>query len=85
MKVTSIRVATIEQNTDRQTDVEGITYMDECSGSITFKEPTKAKKLLINKDIKEVHMHSIDRLFKTLLTGVLMLYLLKRVADYCKQ
>jgi len=85
MKVTSVRVSNIEENTDRQTDVEGITYVDECSGSITFKESTKAKKLLINKDIKEVHMHSIDRLFKTLLTGVLMLYLLKRVADYCKR
>jgi len=37
MKVTSIRVSTIEENTDRQKDVEGITYIDECSGSITFK------------------------------------------------
>jgi len=62
MKVKYIRVSTIEQNTDRQTDFAGITYIDECSGSIAFKDRTQAKKLLINKDIKEVHIHSIDRL-----------------------
>ena len=52
MKVKYIRVSTIEQNTDRQTDFAGITYIDECSGSIAFKDRTQAKKLLINKDIK---------------------------------
>jgi DNA invertase Pin-like site-specific DNA recombinase len=62
MKVKYIRVSTIEQNTDRQTDFEGITYIDECSGSVAFKDRPNAKKLLINQDIKEVHIHSIDRL-----------------------
>jgi DNA invertase Pin-like site-specific DNA recombinase len=62
MKVKYIRVSTIEQNTDRQTDFAGITYIDECSGSIAFKDRPNAKKLLFNNDIKEVHIHSIDRL-----------------------
>ena len=44
-----IRVSTKEQNTDRQTDFNGLTYVDECSGSIPFKDRTEAKKLLNNK------------------------------------
>jgi DNA invertase Pin-like site-specific DNA recombinase len=62
MKAKYIRVSTKEQNTDRQTDFNGLTYIDECSGSIPFKERPEAKKLLDNKEIKEVHVHSIDRL-----------------------
>ena len=31
-------------------------------GSISFKDRTQAKKLLDNKEITEVHVHSIDRL-----------------------
>ncbi len=57
-----IRVSTIEQNTDRQTNFNGLTYIDKCSGSIAFKERTEAKKLLSNNQIKELHVHSIDRL-----------------------
>ena len=62
MKAKYIRVSTKEQNIDRQTDFDGLTYIDECSGSISFKERPEAKKLLNNKEITEVHVHSIDRL-----------------------
>ena len=62
MKAKYIRVSTKEQNTDRQTDFDGLIYPDECSGSIPFKERPEAKKLLDNKEITEVHVHSIDRL-----------------------
>ena len=62
MKAKYIRVSTKEQNTDRQTDFDGLIYPDECSGSIPFKDRPEAKKLLSNKEITEVHVHSIDRL-----------------------
>jgi DNA invertase Pin-like site-specific DNA recombinase len=62
MKVKYIRVSTKEQNTDRQSDFNGLTYTDKCSGSIAFKDRTEAKKLLENTDITEVYVHSIDRL-----------------------
>jgi DNA invertase Pin-like site-specific DNA recombinase len=62
MKAKYIRVSTKEQNTDRQTDFDGLIYPDECSGSISFKERPEAKKLLSNKEVTEVHVHSIDRL-----------------------
>lgn len=62
MKAKYIRVSTKEQNTDRQTDFDGLTYPDLCSGSIPFKDRPEAKKLLNNKEITEVHVHSIDRL-----------------------
>ena len=62
-----IRVSTKEQNTDRQTDFNGLTYVDQCSGSIPFKERPEAKKLLNNKEITEVHVHSIDRLGRSTL------------------
>jgi len=62
MKAKYIRVSTKEQNTDRQTDFNGLTYIDECSGSISFKDRPEAKKLLNNKELTEIHVHSIDRL-----------------------
>jgi len=64
MEVKYIRVSTIEQNTDRQVNnsFKGLTYIDKCSGSIAFKDRTEASKLLANKNITEVHVHSIDRL-----------------------
>ena len=62
MKAKYIRVSTKEQNTDRQEDFDDLTYIDECSGSIPFKNRAEAKKLLDNKEITEVHVHSIDRL-----------------------
>ena len=63
MVVKYIRVSSLEQNTDRQLSVEHeLNYIDKCSGSIAFKDRPEAKKLLVNKDITEVHVHSIDRL-----------------------
>jgi len=62
MKVKYIRVSTTEQNTDRQSDFNGLTYIDKCSGSIAFKDRTEASKLLANTEVTEVLVHSIDRL-----------------------
>jgi len=69
MKVKYIRVSTVMQNTGRQEneDFKGLTYIDKCSGSIAFAERTEAKKLLANKDITEVYVHSIDRLGRNML------------------
>lgn len=62
MIVKYIRVSTTEQNTDRQENFDGKVYIDKISGSIPFAERPQAKKLLSNKDITEVQVHSIDRL-----------------------
>jgi DNA invertase Pin-like site-specific DNA recombinase len=63
MIVKYIRVSTVEQNLERQeTDFNGKIYTDRCSGSIAFNKRTEASKLILNKDITEVHVHSIDRL-----------------------
>ena len=67
MKAKYIRVSTVEQNTDRQTNFEGLTYIDKCSGSIPFNQRDEAKKLLANNSITEVHVHSIDRLGRSTL------------------
>jgi DNA invertase Pin-like site-specific DNA recombinase len=67
MKAKYIRVSTIEQNTDRQTNFEGLTYIDKCSGSTPFNQRNEAKKLLDNNSITEVHVHSIDRLGRSTL------------------
>ena len=62
MKAKYIRVSCKEQKIVRQLDFDGLIYPDECSGSIPFKDREHAKKLLDNKEITEVHVHSIDRL-----------------------
>ena len=62
MKVKYIRVSTTEQNTDRQSDFNGLTYIDKCSGSIACKDRLEASKLLANTEVTEVLVHSIDRL-----------------------
>ena len=62
MKAKYIRVSTEGQKIVRQADFDGLIYPDICSGSISFKERPEAKKLLSNKEITEVHVHSIDRL-----------------------
>ncbi len=67
MKAKYIRVSTLHQNTDRQTEFKGQIYIDKCSGSIPFAERPEAKKLLANQNIKEVHVHSIDRLGRSTL------------------
>jgi DNA invertase Pin-like site-specific DNA recombinase len=67
MIVKYIRVSTTEQNTDRQEKFDGKIYTDKISGSTPFAERPQAKKLLSNKDITEVHVHSIDRLGRSTL------------------
>ena len=63
MKAKYIRVSTTDQNTDRQNQsFNGLKFEDKCSGSISFKDRTEAKKLLSNEEITEVYVHSIDRL-----------------------
>jgi len=62
MKAKYIRVSTLEQNTERQEDFSGLTFPDKCSGSIPFADRTKAKELLADSSITEIHVHSIDRL-----------------------
>ena len=62
MKAKYIRVSTKEQKIVRQADFDGLIYPDVCSGSTPFKEREYAKKLLENKEVTEVHVHSIDRL-----------------------
>jgi DNA invertase Pin-like site-specific DNA recombinase len=68
MKAKYIRVSTLEQNTDRQTNfIFGLTYIDKCSGSTPFNQRNEAKKLLDNNSITEVHVHSICRLGRSTL------------------
>ncbi len=66
MRVKYIRVSTTEQNTERQERNVGKgydkTYIDEISGSTPFADRPKAKLLLTNQVVTEVHVHSIDRL-----------------------
>lgn len=67
MKAHYIRISTIEQNEARQQTQDGfdITYTDKCSGTIPlFDRPQGSKlKIAIDKgDIKELFVHSIDRL-----------------------
>ena len=62
MKAKYIRVSAEGQKIVRQADFDGLIYPDVCSGSTPFKEREYAKKLLENKEVTEVHVHSIDRL-----------------------
>lgn len=68
MKVLYTRVSTTEQNVDRQViDKERFDYvlMDTCSGSIPlFERPngSEIEKLINRGELKELHVHSIDRL-----------------------
>lgn len=66
MKATYIRVSTLEQNTDRQTnDTTGVIFTDKISGAVLFEERPAGKKLLqaiTDGNITELEVHSIDRL-----------------------
>lgn len=65
MKVKYIRVSSIEQNESRQTDLSLKNIIDKCSGSVAFAKRPKGGKLLKqikSGKIKELHVHSIDRL-----------------------
>lgn len=64
MKVSYIRVSTIEQNTNRQEN-NLKSYIDRCSGSIAFEERKHAKKLISDVEdgkVTEIQIHSLDRL-----------------------
>lgn len=66
MRAKYIRVSTTNQNSDRQenTNAEKV-YIDKISGMIPFIERPQAKKMMIDIEkgiIKEVEIHSIDRL-----------------------
>ena len=68
MKVLYTRVSTVEQNIDRQiVDKDQYDYVltDTCSGSIPLFERPKGseiEKLISWGKLKELHVHSIDRL-----------------------
>ena len=68
MKVLYTRVSTTEQNIDRQIinkDKYDYVLIDKCSGSIPlFERPngSEIEKLITRGELKELHVHSIDRL-----------------------
>tara|TARA_B110000285_G_C14815831_1_gene464131 strand:+ start:134 stop:730 length:597 start_codon:yes stop_codon:yes gene_type:complete len=65
-----IRVSTTEQNSERQEQTDLRTFLDKCSGSIPFNERPEGAKLLKEAQgglIKEVQVHSIDRLGRSTL------------------
>lgn len=66
MKATYVRVSTFEQNLSRQIEgKEGKIYWDKISGMVPFEERPKGSKLISDAKrgvIKEVEVHSIDRL-----------------------
>ncbi len=60
-----IRISTASQNTARQENTELKNYIDVCSGIVAFKERKEAKKLLKDVEqgkVKQINVHSIDRL-----------------------
>ncbi|PKH67037.1 hypothetical protein CXF59_14165 [Flavobacterium sp. ALD4] len=62
-------VYTIEQNISTQENiVDGAkVYIDNVRGSVKFSDRTEGKKLMLeieNGNVKELHVHSIDRLGK---------------------
>ena len=74
MKVLYTRVSTVEQNIDRQiVDKDQYDYVliDKCSGSIPLYERPKGseiEKLISWGKLKELHVHSIDRLGRSTLS-----------------
>ena len=73
MKVLYIRSSTVQQNTERQSqDSEAFDYIleDKCSGLIPLWERPNGKqlkKLIDSRDLKELTIHSIDRLGRSTL------------------
>ena len=67
MKAVYIRVSSVGQKTERQENnvLDAKEYIDKISGSTPFNERTEGKKLIQeikNGNIKELYVHSIDRL-----------------------
>jgi len=73
VKVLYIRSSTVQQNTERQSqDSEAFDYIleDKCSGLIPLWERPNGKqlkKLIDSRDLKELTIHSIDRLGRSTL------------------
>jgi len=73
VKVLYIRSSTVQQNTERQSqNSEGFDYIleDKCSGLIPLWERPNGKqlkKLIDSGDLKELTVHSIDRLGRSTL------------------
>lgn len=62
MKVLYVRVSSVGQNADRQKK-EGFKIIeDTCSGSIAFAQRPEGSKIMKLEELKELHVHSIDRL-----------------------
>jgi DNA invertase Pin-like site-specific DNA recombinase len=60
-----IRVSTLEQNIDRQANTDVLTFIDKCSGSISFKDRkygSKLFKMAQKNEFETLNVHSIDRL-----------------------
>lgn len=73
------RVSSLSQNPDRQLQDKGYDYVftDYCSGSIPFYERPKGqqiKKLIDEGKLKELHIHSIDRLSRGGILSVLSIW-----------
>ena len=62
MKVIYKRVSSVGQNLDRQIKIGLTPIEDVCSGSVAFKDRTGGKQILAMEGLKELHVHSIDRL-----------------------
>lgn len=68
MKALYIRTSTVQQNSERQSqNSDGFDFIleDKCSGTIPLWERPKGKqlkKLIDSGDVKELTLHSIDRL-----------------------
>ena len=62
MKVLYTRVSSEGQKTDRQIRIGIEVIEDKCSGSIAFKDRIGGNRVLALEGLKELHVHSIDRL-----------------------
>lgn len=62
MKVLYTRISSEGQKSDRQIKIGIEIISDTCSGSIAFKDRIGGKKILALEGLKELHVHSIDRL-----------------------
>ena len=84
MKVYYSRVSTSQQNDERQlTNLEEFDYVlsDKCSGTIPLWERPQGRqirKLIDNGELKELHIHSIDRLARNTL---ILLTIWKELTD----
>ena len=62
MKALYVRVSSVGQNADRQKKEGFIPFEDTCSGSIAFAQRPGGSKIMKLEGLKELHVHSIDRL-----------------------